>query len=180
MLESSRDTTTGTKDAQTVTPSGDVIGPRIAGVGTRPLKTQLDDRGEVCELASADWPELAGVGSPHVYLSTARSGVAKGWVRHMRQTDRLALIAGVLRVVLFDGRENSPTHGVLMEVYGGERSRLLVTIPPGVWHTVQNVGDNEAMFVNAPDRPYLHEDPDKFRLPLNTELIPYTFESRRL
>ena len=99
---------------------------------------------------------------------------------HGKQTDRLALISGALRVVLFDGRETSSTGQVLMEVYGGEHSRMLITIPPGVWHAVQNVGDVEAMFVNAPDHPYIHEDPDKFRLPLDTELIPFSFISPRL
>jgi len=163
-----------------VTPSGDVIGPRISGVGTRQLKTQIDDRGEVCELASAGWPELAGVGSPHIYLATARPGITKGWIMHGKQTDRLALISGALRVVLFDGRETSSTGQELMELYGGEHSRMLITIPPGVWHAVQNVGDVDAMFVNAPDHPYIHEDPDKFRLPLDTEFIPFSFISPRL
>ena len=48
-------------------------------------------------------------------------------------------------------------------------------IPRGVYHAVQNIGTTEALFVNMPTRPYNHGDPDKFRLPLKNDLIPFDF-----
>jgi dTDP-4-dehydrorhamnose 3,5-epimerase len=32
------------------------------------------------------------------------------------------------------------------------------------------------MFINLPTAPYKHADPDKYRLPLDTDEIPYQFE----
>jgi len=32
------------------------------------------------------------------------------------------------------------------------------------------------MMVNMPTRQYNHENPDKYRLPLDTDLIPYDFK----
>ena len=58
----------------------------------------------------------------------------------------------------------------------GERNRALIVVPAGVWHAVQNVGEREATFINLPTRPYNYEDPDKFRLPLHNDLIPFAFE----
>jgi dTDP-4-dehydrorhamnose 3,5-epimerase len=56
-----------------------------------------------------------------------------------------------------------------------DHQRAMVRIPSGVWHGVQNVGEGESVFVNFPTRPYVYEDPDKYRLPLNNDLIPFDF-----
>ena len=40
------------------------------------------------------------------------------------------------------------------------------------WHAVQNVGHEEAAFINMPSQPYRHDDPDKYRLPLENDVIP--------
>ena len=53
-----------------------------------------------------------------------------------------------------------------------EKNRALLVIPRGVYHAVQNIGITDAIFVNMPTRPYDHEDPDKFRLPLKNSLHP--------
>ena len=41
-------------------------------------------------------------------------------------------IVGMIKLVLFDGRENSPTKGELMEICIGEHDYKLVQIPPGI------------------------------------------------
>ena len=169
----------GLKDTQTATPAGQVISPMIDGVSVRSLTTLLDARGEICELVSMAWPEAAGVSSPHVYLASVRTGIVKGWIVHRLQTDRLSLVTGTLHVVLYDGRPDSPTFGTVREVFGGDRARMLVVIPPGVWHAVRNVGETEGLYVNAPDLPYDHENPDKCRLPIDTDRIPYSFDEPR-
>lgn len=45
-----------------------------------------------------------------------------------------------------------------------------------MYHAIQNIGRDEAFFVNMPTEPYNHEDPDKYRLPLKNDLIPFAFE----
>ena len=77
--------------------------------------------------------------------------------------------------MLYDARPESPTHGRVQEIYLSERNRALMVIPRGVFHAVQNVGTFDAAFVNLPTRPYSHADPDKFRLPHDTDQIPYRF-----
>lgn len=49
--------------------------------------------------------------------------------------------------------------------------------PPGVYHGVRNVGKDDAWFVNMPSTPYRHEDPDKYRLPLDSPDIPFRFKA---
>lgn len=164
----------GVKDVQTVTPDGEPVGPRIHDVVVRSLVTLPDERGEVCELFHPAW----GVHpDPLVfaYLTSVRPGVAKAWIRHHRQDDRIAVLYGRLLWVLYDDREGSPSRGTVQRITATERNRLLITIPCGVWHGVQNVGEGEASFVNLPTRPYDHADPDKERLPATSDAIPYRF-----
>ena len=58
----------------------------------------------------------------------------------------------------------------------GEHHRGLLVIPAGVYHAAQNVGTVDAYLVNPPTRAYDHADPDKYRLPLKNDLIPFAFE----
>ena len=163
----------GTPDPAKAHAGGHEIRAHIAGVRIRDLTPILDDRGETCELWTAAW----GLGDPppHVYLATVEAGVAKAWIVHDRQHDRLALVSGRMLVVMYDDRPGSPSRGTVLEVSGGERRRRLVEIPPGVWHGVQNIGTAEAMFVNLPTRPYDYDAPDKRRLPADTDAIPFRF-----
>ena len=78
-------------------------------------------------------------------------------------------------LVLFDARVESPTFESLNVLHFGEANRGLLRIPRGVFHAVQNVGETDAMFVNMPTTAYSHEEPDKYRLPLDTDRIPYSF-----
>ena len=165
----------GEQDVQTVTRGGTPTVPSIDGVTIRPLISQTDHRGEVLELMSEGWPEDFGDGVPHSYLATIVPGVVKGWVCHMGQSDRSVPLFGRLRWVLYDGREDSPTFGLLQKATFTERNRHLIILPPGVWHAVENVGETEAGFINMPTRAYDHEQPDKFRLPLDTADIPFRF-----
>ena len=81
-----------------------------------------------------------------------------------------------MRFVLFDSRPNSPTYGKINDICIGEQNRALVIIPKGVFHAVQNVGIVDSLFVNMPTRAYDHANPDKRRLPLVNDFIPFSFE----
>jgi len=50
-----------------------------------------------------------------------------------------------------------------------------VNVPRNVWHADRNVGSTDVVVVNLPTTPYNHANPDKYRLPLDTDLIPYSF-----
>jgi dTDP-4-dehydrorhamnose 3,5-epimerase len=62
---------------------------------------------------------------------------------------------------------------MINELFLGSANRGLLRVPAGVFHAVVNVGASELRFVNLPTRPYRHEQPDKARLPVDTDAIPY-------
>lgn len=108
----------------------------------------------------------------HVILNPDR---VSAWHVHEHTTDRLFVPSGHVRVVLYDMRSESPGHGRIMELLLSEHRPQLVVVPPGIWHGVENVGDEPATIVNMPNRAYEYERPDHWRLPPDTNEIPYTF-----
>jgi dTDP-4-dehydrorhamnose 3,5-epimerase len=157
-------------DPATVTPAGERLEPLIDGVITRRVVVQSDERGTVSEIFNPAWGFTV---EPlvYVYQVTIYPGQTKGWVVHREQDDRIFLDRGAAKVVLYDARADSPTKGMVNEVFAGATNRLLLRIPAGVVHAVVNVGTDEVMFVNLPTRPYNHERPDKVRLP--ADAVPY-------
>ena len=164
-------------DRQTVTPAGEPVRALIAGVAYRPSVTHVDDRGELCEVYDPRWA-VSEEPVAYVYQAMVRPGMTKGWVVHDLQDDRLWVNLGFLKIVLYDARENSPTRGTVNELFVSERNRALIVVPRCVFHAVQNVGQVDAYYMNMPTRPYDHERPDKRRLPLDTDKIPYRLDRR--
>jgi dTDP-4-dehydrorhamnose 3,5-epimerase len=165
------------RDRQTVTPEGESVQALIAGVRVRRAITHEDDRGSVCEMLGAGW-DFDDAPIVYAYQATIRPRKIKGWVVHFDQDDRLFFSSGSVQLVLYDGRPNSETHGTINELFFSEYNRALVRIPRGVYHALRNIGETDALFVNLPTRPYNHVVPDKYRLPLDTEAIPYRFTDR--
>jgi dTDP-4-dehydrorhamnose 3,5-epimerase len=163
-----------TKDQQTVTREGQSVAPLIVGVRIIPLLTHPDARGSLTQLP----PQLFEKPIVDAHQVTIRPGMVKGWIVHYIQEDRLFFWQGDLRVVLFDSREDAPTRGMINDLYFGECRPTLCFIPPGVFHSVQNVGDETASHMSFPTVPYDHANPDKYRLPLDTDGIPFDFGKR--
>jgi dTDP-4-dehydrorhamnose 3,5-epimerase len=163
------------KDIQTVTPAGESVSPIIDGVRVRYATTHPDERGSVTEVFNPLWG-FTNEPLVYVYEFTIRPGCAKGWIMHKLQTDRVFLQRGALRVVLYDDRADSPTYQMLNQFTLTEQNRGLICYPPGVYHALQNVGTTDTICINMPTRAYNHENPDKYRLPLNNDTIPFRFE----
>ena len=166
------------KDPQSVEPSGKRVGQLIDGVVVRDAVTHEDERGDLTEIYDPAWGIMEAP-LVYVYQTTIRPGRVKGWVYHKLQHDRLFVSNGWLKIVLYDMRPASPTHGLVNEIFASERRRRLVTIPPLVLHAVENLGLNEGVFVNMPTRPYNHADPDKYRVALDAPDVPYSFDKGR-
>ena len=160
------------RQPQTVTPDGELIQAPIAGVQVRPLITHQDDRGSLCELYSDAW-HFDAIPIIHSYIVTIRTGQTKGWALHQQQTDRYCFVNGSSKLVLFDSRENSPTRGNLTISFFSEINRSLVSVPPGIWHAIENIGWSDCLLFNFPSHPYNYEEPDKLLLPLKNSIIPY-------
>ncbi len=162
------------KDIQLATQEG----PRqalIAGVRIREARTIPDHRGTICVAYDPRW-EFSPEPMVYAYEVTVRPGAIKGWILHEGYDDRLFLAAGTVKWVMYDDRSESPTRGLVSELFFDEHHRSLLRIPRGVWHSIQNVGDVDARMINFPTAPYNYEGPDKVRLPLDTESIPYSFD----
>jgi dTDP-4-dehydrorhamnose 3,5-epimerase len=163
-----------TKEAASVTAAGESVAQLPAGVTFRPAVTHFDDRGSVCELFDPRWNWHPG---PLVftYMFTLRPGKVKGWGMHKLHEDRYFVLFGELEVVMYDAREDSPTRGLVAKVMLTEWNRRLMSIPTGVWHANHTPGSKDAVTINFPTKPYDHDSPDKYRLPLDTDQIPYKF-----
>lgn len=147
---------------------------QISGVELRRLEQKADGRGNLTVLMSDR--HGASFQTPHVYLVTAAAGSVRAWVYHKLQSDRLAFTMGLVRVVLYDLRPDSPTYGTMNVIDVGAANMAMITIPPLVVHAVQNLGASDAQFINMPTQAYRPENPDKARLPKDHPSIPYKFE----
>lgn len=163
------------KDKQTVSPHGQRLDPRIDGVIIDYRELQEDERGELQEIYNPAWG-LHPDPLVYAYLVAIRPRQVKGWVVHRLQDDRLFFVSGLIRVALFDDRPESPTCGMLNVFVMSKHKRGMVIIPKGVFHALKNIGTSDGYFINLPTRPYDHADPDKYRLPLKNDLIPFAFE----
>ncbi len=166
------------QDSQTVAPDGQRIAPLPEGVTFKEVPTHVDDRGTVCELFDPRW---AWHKDPLVfaYFFTIRPGMIKGWGMHKKHEDRYAILYGEMKVVFYDARPDSSTYGLVSTVVLSAYNRRLMNIPAGIWHANKNIGSRDVVVANFPTIPYDHENPDKYRLPLDTDQIPYTFENPR-
>lgn len=145
----------------------------IHGVQLTPLKKVCDERGRVMHLMRNDWPVFQSFGE--VYFSVVNSGVVKGWHLHKEITLNYTAVTGMIKCVLYDEREDSPTRGEVNELFLGEHNYQLVTIPPGIWNGVKGVGDSESIIAIVLNHPYnpaevVRVDPFKNHIPYDWAL----------
>ncbi len=107
------------------------------------------------------------------YMTTAYPGVVKAWHYHKKQWDHFACVHGMAKVVLFDGREESPTRGEVNEFFMGEHHPIVLQVPPLVYHGFKCVSDREAIMINCPTEVYDRAHPDEFRVDPHDNDIPY-------
>lgn len=143
----------------------------IEGVRVKPLRVVPDERGRLMEMLRCDDDLFIKFGQS--YMTTAYPGVVKGWHYHKLQTDHFVTVKGMIKLVLYDSRADSPTRGRVNEFFMGEHNPILVQIPPYVLHGFKCVSETEAMVINFPTEPYRYEDPDEFRVPPHDPGIPY-------
>ena len=162
------------KDPALVTAAGEPLTKLPDGLTFRRVPTHSDARGTVCEMFDPRWnwhPDPI----VFVYMYTLRPGMVKGWGLHKLHEDRYFVQFGEMEIVLYDVRPGSATRGQVSSIVLSEYDRRLVNIPAGIWHANRNLGNKDVVVVNFPTRPYEHDDPDKYRLPIDTSEIPYKF-----
>lgn len=166
-----------TRDRPSVGADGRELGSTILGVVLERLAPLADHRGSLVRILDTREPFWI---EPIVYSYefTIRPGRIKGWGMHEHQTDRYFLANGNIRVVLYDGREDSASYKRIDQFFFTEATPGLLMIPPGVWHADQNWGDTDARVINFPTRAYDHEKPDKQRIDPHSGIIPFDWDLR--
>jgi dTDP-4-dehydrorhamnose 3,5-epimerase len=96
------------RDAPTVYAGRERGEPAIEGVEHVRLSPHVDHRGSLTEVVNVThpfWQEPV----VHAYRISIRPGRIKGWGMHKLQADRYLVESGTVRIVLYDGRVDSPT-----------------------------------------------------------------------
>jgi dTDP-4-dehydrorhamnose 3,5-epimerase len=148
----------------------DTRSPRIAGVIVKPLRVVADERGYLMEMLRADDPFFSTFGQ--AYVSATYPGAVKAWHYHRVQVDHFTCVAGMVKLVLIDTREDSPTRGAINEFFLGDRNPSLVVVPNLVYHGWKCISPEMSLVVNVPSEVYRYEDPDEFRAPAHG-VLPY-------
>ena len=143
----------------------------INGVKIKNLKVNPDERGRLFEILRSDDEIFEKFGQ--VYMTTAMPGAVKAWHYHKKQTDNFAVVKGMIKLVLYDTRDDSPTKGEINEFFIGEHNPVLVRIPNFVYHGFKGISETEAIVINTPTEPYNSKEPDEYRLDPSGNDIPY-------
>lgn len=113
-----------------------------------------------------------------IYMTTAYPGVVKAWHYHKKQIDNFVVVKGMMKVVLYDGRADSPTYKEINEFFMGEHNPILLQIPAFVYHGFKCISETEAIVINCPTEVYSYENPDEYRLPPHGGEIPYDWSRK--
>ncbi len=148
----------------------------IDGVKIKKLRVIPDERGRLMEILRKDDELFCQFGQ--VYVTTTYPGVVKAWHLHKEQTDNVACVQGMIKLVLYDSREQSPTFKQIDQFYLGLHNPLLVQIPRGVYHGWMCVSPEEAIIMNIPTECYNYDDPDELRLNPHGNDIPYDWKRK--
>lgn len=124
----------------------------IEGIVIKELKRYADDRGWLMELFRTD--EISAEYVPVMtYVSLTRPGVARGPHEHMDQADYFCFAGpSDFKVYLWDNRPDSKTYGNRMAFVAGESSPSVVIVPKKVVHAYRNVGSEDGLVINCPNR----------------------------
>ncbi len=138
----------------------------------KPLKIIASEKGDVMHMLRSDSEIFKQFGE--VYFSYINPGFVKAWKKHSKQTQHFVVPIGDIKLVLFDGRQNSSTNGQVQEIEFGISNYQLVRIPPEIWYGFKAIGEQRALIVNCTDIP--HEPEESVVKNINDKVIPYSWE----
>ena len=148
----------------------------IQGVRVKELRVIPDERGRLMEILREDDDQFQRFGQ--IYATTTLPGVVKAWHFHRSQTDNICCIHGMIKLALYDDRENSPTRGEINQYYLGVHQPQLVQVPEGIYHGWMCVSSEEAIIINVPTKAYDYDHPDEVRLDPHDNDIPYNWKRK--
>lgn len=163
-----------TKDGPTIDATWTPTNCLIDGVHVHEVRNVPKHRGHLAEILRAEW-----LGNnrtvDQIFQSVLEAGTVTAWHAHAHTTDRLFVSYGMARIVLYDARPGSPTHGLINEFTFGLLRPALLVVPPRIWHGVQALGPSPLILLNLVDVAYDYDCPDHWRVPNGSPTIPYVF-----
>ena len=146
---------------------------KIEGVATQPLKEITDSLGSVLHMLRNDSPLFNKFGE--IYFSETNPKTIKAWKLHKKITQNIAVPIGKIRLVIYDNRPTSSTHGNIAEYQIGRYSNYyLIHIPPMLWYGFQSLENRKSLIVNCTDLP--HDPSESLLLPLDSGEIPFQWD----
>ena len=126
----------------------------IEGVVVGDLRRFNDERGWLTELFRHD--ELTAEFYPTMaYISATKPGVTRGPHEHVDQADLFCFIGpSNFKIRMWDNRTDSRTFNRVMTLVVGIDDPKSVLVPAGVVHAYQNVGPDQGIVFNCPNRLY--------------------------
>jgi dTDP-4-dehydrorhamnose 3,5-epimerase len=143
----------------------------IQGVEITQLKRIPDERGCIMHMIRNDAPHFEKFGE--IYFSMAYPGVIKGWHEHISQIQNYAVVMGMIKLVMYDNRKNSPTYKNLMEIFVGELNYCLVRIPVGVINGYKCISTSSCLVANCATEPFIEGEMLRYD-PLGDK-VPYSW-----
>ena len=143
----------------------------IDGVQIKKLQVIPDERGRLMEVLRRDDEMFEKYGQ--VYITTAYPGIVKGWHYHKIQSDNICVVKGMMKIVLYDSRDGSPTKGEVNEFFVGIHNPILIHIPAFVFHGFKCISEEDAIAINVPTEKYNYDKPDEYRIDPFDNDIPY-------
>jgi len=144
----------------------------IDGVVVKPLRRIPDERGFIMHMLRKDDPDFEEFGE--IYFSSVYPGAIKAWHLHKEMTLNYAVVVGMIKLVLYDDRDDSPTKGELQELYIGRENYQLVKVPPFVWNGFKGYGDEMSILANCATLP--HDPEEIVRMSPFDPAIPYNWD----
>jgi len=140
----------------------------IEGVQIMQLRKIPDERGTIMHgIRKDNIPNDFG----EVYFKKIYPGVVNGWHVHETLILNYICLVGMIKLVLYDMRKNSPTQREIQEIFLGEDNYCLVHIPSGIANGSKGMGTPYSLMVNVasephnPDIKYLRIDPHSGEIP---------------
>jgi dTDP-4-dehydrorhamnose 3,5-epimerase len=150
------------------------VAVRIEGVIVKDLQIHKDERGTFSEIIRRT-DKIFKSKFAQLNYSIVFPGVTKAWHLHKKQTDWMCVIAGDMKLVLYDTRPKSKTYKNLIEILMGQTFGLkAIKVPPGVAHGYKVI--NGPMYIlYLIDKEY--DGTDELRISYDDPQINYDWQA---
>jgi dTDP-4-dehydrorhamnose 3,5-epimerase len=143
----------------------------IDGIRIIPKKQIIDERGKIMHMMRNDDENFNKFGE--IYFSYSHPNTVKAWHLHKKMTLNYVCVVGKVKLVLFDGRDESLTKGNLQEIFLTTENYSLISVPPGIWNGFKSVENKFSIIANFTDIP--HDPEEMLRKPFDDPYFNYNW-----